>query len=34
MKNIDKNVVKDFGNEWEKFNHISIKESEIRRKRK
>lgn len=30
MKNIDNNVVDDFGNEWDKFNHITLNEEEIR----
>ena len=30
MKNIDSNVVDDFGNEWDKFNHITLNEEEIR----
>jgi SAM-dependent methyltransferase len=30
MKNIDKTVVDDFGHEWEKFNHLALKEDDIR----
>ena len=30
MRNIDKTVVDDFGHEWEKFNHLDLKEDDIR----
>ena len=30
MKNIENKVVDDFGNEWDKFNHITLNEEEIR----
>ena len=30
MKNIDKTVVDDFGEEWKKFNHLSVDDEDIR----
>jgi len=30
MKNIDKSVVDDSGHEWEKFNHLGLKDDDIR----